>query len=216
MASTDFPSPGEDPASLTNLLIAGVTPTMRRVAAGEALFRRGDDTFGIFYLVAGQVRLIRVTADGTEVPMHTANHGELFAEASLFSSHYHCDAIATMSSKVALYSKKELVQQLQVDGEAMWAFAAEMATRIQQLRAQREILQVRSASERVLQSLRLQCNAARIWAPKGTLKQFAQEIGLTHEALYRALAKLEQDGYLTRDAGTICLNGPPDFAVKAD
>jgi DNA-binding HxlR family transcriptional regulator len=31
-----------------------------------------------------------------------------------------------------------------------------------------------------------------------TLKHFAEEIGLTHEALYRALATLERDGRISR------------------
>jgi CRP/FNR family transcriptional regulator, dissimilatory nitrate respiration regulator len=37
--------------------------------------------------------------------------------------------------------------------------------------------QIRSATERVLQSLRLRCGAGASWKVDGTLKQFAEDIG---------------------------------------
>lgn len=185
--------------------IANVAPTVRRLATGEVLFHKGDPTFGIFRLIAGRIRLVRVTAEGTEVPMHTVRSGELFAEASLFSMHYHCDAIALVKSEVLLYPKADVVRQLKTNEEKMWDFAAEMASRLQSLRTQMEIRQIRSATQRVLQSLQLRANAGGCWSPEGTLKQYAEEIGLTHEALYRALARLEEEGRIRRGKSEICL-----------
>ena len=75
---------------------------------------------------------------------------------------------------------------------------AEMARRTQDLRTRLEVRQIRSAPDRVLQFLRLRCDADGNWSPPGTLKQWAQELGLTHEALYRALATLEREGRIQR------------------
>lgn len=186
---------------------ANVAPTRQRIAAGRLLFRRGARTQGIFLLLKGQIRLVRVTADGTEVSMHTAQPGELFAEAALFSVRYHCDAVALKDSEVLLYAKAELERQLKVQPDALWYFAAEMAHRIQGLRTRLEIRQIRSAPQRVLQALHLRCDTQGCWKPAGTLKQFAEEIGLTHEALYRAMAALEKDGYIRRAEGEISLSG---------
>lgn len=185
--------------------IANVTPTVRRLAAGEALFHMGDMVFGIFRLITGQIRLVRVTPEGTEVSMHRPRPGELFAEASLFSARYHCDAIALADSRVLLYPKAEMVKQLKKNEEEMWEFAGGMAQRLQGLRTQLEIRQIRSAPQRVLQSLQLRCDATGHWTPEGTLMQFAEEIGLTHEALYRALATLKKQGCIERDNGQIRL-----------
>lgn len=185
--------------------IANVTPTVRRLAAGEALFHKGDSAFGIFRLIIGQIWLVRVTPEGIEVPMHRPRPGELFAEASLFSARYHCDAVALAESEVLLYPKAEIVQQLKKNEEEMWAFAGEMAQRLQGLRTQLEIRQIRSAPQRVLQSLQLRSDADGHWTPDGTLKQFAEEIGLSHEALYRALATLKKEGCIKRDNGQIRL-----------
>jgi CRP-like cAMP-binding protein len=191
-----------DPAPIH---IANVAPTVRRIPAGSALFRQGDSTFGVFRLVSGRFSLIRVTPGGTEVPMHTVRAGELFAEASLFSPRYHCDAIAVRDSEVLVYPKAELTRQLKESKDDLWAFTAELAQRIQGLRTRLEVRQIRSAPERILQAIRLRCDSSGTWRVDGTLKKFAEEIGLTHEALYRALATLERDGHIARASDEIKL-----------
>lgn len=178
--------------------LATVTPVVRRVAAGAALFRQGDRPFGIFQLNAGRIRLLRTTAAGAQVCLHTAHPGELFAEASLFSTAYHCDALALQDAEVLVFSKAALTRELKRNPEALWLFSAELARHVQGLRTRLEVRQIRAAPERVLQALRLRCDAAGVWTPEGTLKQFAEEIGLTHEALYRALATLEKGKYIVR------------------
>jgi CRP-like cAMP-binding protein len=178
--------------------IANVAPTVRHVVAGAALFRQGDPTFGIFRLVSGRINLIRITPAGTQVPMHTARPGELFAEASIFSARYHCDAVAIRDCVVWVYPKAALMRQLREGKDDLWAFAAELAHRVQGLRTRLELRQIRAAPERVLQSLRLRCDSSGTWKVEGTLKQFAEEIGLTHEALYRALATLKRSRLIVR------------------
>ena len=195
--------------------IAGVAPALRHVAAGEYLFRQGKATFGIFRLLQGRIRLVRVSADGTEVSMHGVRRGELFAEASLFSARYHCDAEATMDSEVLVYPRAELAQRLHDDREALWAFTGELARRVQGLRSLLELRQTRSAPERVLQFLRLRSDAQGVVRPDDSLKRLAEEVGLTHEAFYRALATLEREGAIKRSPGEIRLNeGAPARALR--
>lgn len=204
--NTALPAGGDAAAAPSPLpLIGPVVPAVRRFAAGTALFRQGDATLGMFRLVSGRVRLVRVTPGGLDVPMHTVRPGELFAEPSIFSSRYHCDAIALRDSEALLYPKAELANALRNDPDALWAFAAELAHRVQGLRSRLELRQIRSAQERVLQALRLRCDLAGTWKIDGTLKGFAEEIGLTHEALYRALATLERGGRIVRAGDEISL-----------
>ena len=185
--------------------LSGVAPTARTVAAGSTLFRQGDPTIGIFVLAAGSMRLVRVTPDGGSVTLHLARPGEMFAEASLFSKHYHCDALADTDSVVGLYPKAKLTAQLRNDPNALWNFTAELARRLQGLRQRYELKQIRSAPERVLQFLRLRCDATGHVCTTGTLKDMAMELGLTHEALYRTLASLERQGLISRPEGGLCL-----------
>jgi CRP-like cAMP-binding protein len=185
----------------------GVVPRPRRAAPGDLLFRQGSPTVGVFKLVSGRVRLFRTTAGGAQATMHTARPGELFAEASLFSTHYHCDAEALESSQLLLYPKAALMRSLRETPELLWSFTAELARRVQGLRTRIEVQRTRSARERVLQFLQLHCDSKGLWLQQGTLKQLADELALTHEALYRTLAELERDSRIVRSERGILL-GP--------
>jgi CRP-like cAMP-binding protein len=176
----------------------GVPSTVRQLAAGELLFHQGERTFGVFSLARGCVRLQRFTPAGAVVPMHTVREGESFAEAALFAEHYHCQAEALRTSEVLVYPRAALLDALRGRPDAGLQLAHDLAQRVQQLRQKIELRQPRSAAERVLLYLRLHADRAGMWTAPGSLKEWAEDIGLTHEALYRTLARLEQDGRLLR------------------
>lgn len=178
--------------------LKGVIPIARSISAGCRLFRQGDETFGIFCLLRGGIKLVRVTPGGAQMPMHIAYPGELFAEASLFSSHYHCDALAVKDSEVLLYPKTAVTFHLNSNAEALWHLTASLARQVQRSRARLELARIRSASDRLVQFLRLNGDASGLCSVEGSLKQLAEEVGLTHEALYRTLARLEREGRLAR------------------
>ncbi len=180
-------------------------PTRHALARGSLLFRQGDASTAIFRLASGRLRLVRGTPDGTTVPMHTVRPGEWFAEAALFSTHYHCDALALADCEVLRYPRDVLTQQLGGHPQALWSLAGELAHRVQGLRTRLEIRQIRSARQRVLEWLRLHGDAGGAWVFEGTLKDVAEDLGLTHEALYRALAALERDARITRQGREIRL-----------
>jgi CRP-like cAMP-binding protein len=185
--------------------MAGLPPLQRTLDAGEYLFRRGDKATGVFFLAAGRLRMQRATPDGGAVSVHAARPGELFAEASLFADRYHCDAVAETACEVWHYPKGALTTHLQGDPAALWQFAAELARSLHRLRQRYELKQTRAAPERVLQYLRLACDADCVFRPKGAWKEVAAELGLTHEAFYRALATLEKQGRIVRGEGELQL-----------
>lgn len=185
--------------------IAGISPVMRHVKSGDFLFRTGDRSAGIYFVASGSLRMQRVTPDGSTVVLHKARSGEFFAEASLFVDRYQCDVLAERDSDVWFYAKQDLVARLQDDPQALWEFTASLARSLHEIRQRYELKQIRSAPDRVLQLLRLRCDAEGFYPARGTLKDMAAELGLTHEALYRALAFLEQDKRIRRDAGVLCI-----------
>ncbi|WP_442854098.1 Crp/Fnr family transcriptional regulator [Acidovorax sp. Leaf76] len=194
----------------------GVTPSLRCLASGQMLFREGAASAGVFRLRSGCVRLIRTTLTGGQATMHTVRQGEFFAEASLFSAIYHCDAVALESSEVLVFRKQALVDQLRKSPELLWTFTAELARRVQGLRTRLEIKQTRSAEERILQFIGLHCDASGFWTQQGTLKHLSEDIGLTHEALYRALARLQRQGAILRLKNGLKICQPGVLAPSAE
>ena len=186
--------------------------SIRELAPGELLFNQGDPATAIYRVETGQLRLVRRTIDDHLVILHMARPGEFFAEAALFADIYHCDAIASTASRVRAYPKATVRAALRADLVLAETFMARLARQLQQLRARMELRNIRSARDRVLQYLRLRAGTeGRSVAMEGRLQDIAAEIGMTREALYRTLATLEAEGYLTRTETRILLkktNGP--------
>jgi CRP/FNR family transcriptional regulator, dissimilatory nitrate respiration regulator len=167
------------------------------------LFRSGDKTTGLYQVVAGKVRLVRLDRRGREAILQLASAGDTLAEASLFSSTYHCDAVATTEAVVRLYPKAVLLSELKRDQRLLQAFAAMLARQVMTLRTRLERRNIHSARDRVLHFLAVNVGADGCTvALPGTLKELAADLGLTHEALYRTLARMEAAGEIkrTRDA----------------
>ena len=179
---------------------------VRVLAPGELLFRQGDRAEAIYRVETGRLRLIRRTIDDHLVILHTAGRGEFFAEASLFAEAYHRDAVAAAQSRVRVYPKTIVMAALRTDPALAEAFMARLARQLQELRARMELRNIRSARERVLQYLRLRAGVhGRSIAIEGQFQDIAAEIGISREALYRTLAALEAEGYLTRTENAILL-----------
>jgi CRP/FNR family transcriptional regulator, dissimilatory nitrate respiration regulator len=178
----------------------------RKLKSGEPLFRLGDKTVGLYEVLAGRVRLTRVDRSGHEIILYVASAGETIAEASLFSPAYHCDAIAGSDAVVRVYPKAAVLAAFAKDRKAAQAFTATLAQQVMGLRTRLEQRNIRSARERVRHFLALNTSAdGRTVELRGTVKDLAEEIGLTHEALYRTLAALERTGEIKRTQGKITL-----------
>ncbi|MEL7279338.1 MAG: Crp/Fnr family transcriptional regulator [Pseudomonadota bacterium] len=162
-------------------------------AVGEAVFRQGDRAEGMFFVLSGEIELRRHTSAGTEVVLHRASTGETFAEASLFAEKYHCDAVASSDSKLVRFDRKAVLRKMENDSTFAMEIAARFAKDVQAGRRQVELLNVRSARERVHIAL------SDGWLT-GSVVAFARRIGLTQEATYRALAELVDAGSV-RKAG---------------
>ena len=183
----------------------------RRLKPGEALFRQGKRTVGLYQILSGTVRLLRVDRSGREIVLFTAGPGDTIAEASLFSSSYHCDAVAATDAVVRFYPKALLTASFASDAKAMQGFTAMLARQVMNLRTRLEQRNIHSARDRVGHYLALNVEAdGRTVKLPGTIKNLAGELGLTHEALYRTLAEMTADGEIERSRGTIRL------AVKYD
>lgn len=180
-------------------LLRGVRSTRRRLAAGEALFRAGDPASALFHVEHGCVRLVRHGPDGATVTLHVAEAGQPFAEAALFSDVYHCDAVADSAAEVLIFPKTAVLLLLKAHPDLNLAFSAYLARQLQRLRGRLELVRLKSARDRVLAYLAQAGAVAGLVTLDRPLTVVASEIGLTREALYRTLAKLEREGRLTRE-----------------
>jgi len=178
----------------------------RVLDTGDFLFRVDTPTVGLFEVIKGRIKLVRIAPAGRETILYTASAGDFVAEASSFSTTYHCDAVATTDSVVRLYPKRSLFAAFREDPTAAQAFMAMLAREIMGLRTRLEQRNIHGARDRVRHYLMLNAGTdGQTVNLSGTLKDLAGELGLTHEALYRTLAEMAADAEIERLKGKIRL-----------
>lgn len=184
--------------------------TRRSVAKGDVIFRANAPARHVFFLVRGRVVLQRYGRGGEEVVIHAAHAGEFFAEASLHSERYHCTATVAAEGEVASLDAEQLRRRLRSDSDFAMHWLAIVSRQLRSARARIERLSLRSAAERVQHLLVTEGRGDRAsYALRGTARELAGELGLTHEALYRTLAAMERDGTIERRDGALALVRSP-------
>jgi CRP/FNR family transcriptional regulator, dissimilatory nitrate respiration regulator len=175
----------------------GLRP-MRKLARDEPLFRQGDPATAVFLISRGRLRMIRHLASGDRITIHTGRSGELFAEGSLFSDVYQCDAIAAEPTRVRACGKAEMLTAIDGSPSTMLALLEQVTRSLHHARAMRELRNIRSANDRVLHHLYLSASKDGAVVFDRPLLEVAEDLGLTHEAYYRAPAALARAGAIKR------------------
>lgn len=177
-----------------------------RIAAGTTLFRVGDPVEYICSVITGEVRLVRRDRNGTEIVLQRARRG-FFAEASLGAGAYHCDASITGDGELVRFPAQAFHAAFDQDAAFRNAWMAHLAREVRRLRAQCERLSLHGAGARIVHYIESEGRADAITLDQ-TRKAWAAELGLTHEALYRALRRLQADGTLRVDGNRIAIVRP--------
>ena len=160
----------------------------------------------VFFVKTGAVRLLRFGRSGEEIVLHQAAAGEFIAEASLDSARYHCDAVAAEPSELLKVPAAALRHQLEADPKFARQWVALLASQLRAVRTRVECLSLNSAAERIRHLMLSEGRGTRCeLTVKGTLKDLARSLGLTHESLYRNLSRMAREGIIERDGMTLRL-----------
>ena len=176
---------------------------LQEIEAREILVRIADPVRNVFSLISGEVRLIRRDRNGSEVILQRAR-GDFFAEASLWGKTYHCDVIAAEKSVVLRFPAKAFRSALDDDAAFRDVWMTHLAREVRKLRTQCERLSRHSAADRILHYIESEGADGAIILNQSR-KAWACELGITHEALYRTLSKLQADGTLNIDGDLISI-----------
>ena len=158
----------------------------RDVEKGAQLFRQGETIKSMFAVTEGCVELTRFHDDGMPLVLQMAKPISVLAEASAYSEHYHCDALAIEPSTVCEIDRKVFLRLLTESPELSAVWSAHLAHEVQAARYRCEILARNKVADRLDGWLAWR---GEILPTKGEWKNVAEQIGVTPEALYRELAK---------------------------
>jgi CRP-like cAMP-binding protein len=186
------------PTYLPDILLKEATQV--DLARNERLFQLGDPVDHVFFVLHGEVLAVRYLSDGSEAVMQRARDREFFAQSALLVTNYSCDARAAGPAQVMRLPVRELRAALRADGEFALAFTGQLASDLRRQCTRVERLRIKRAKDRVRHYLA--CEGPLI-SGGAKLQDWARELGLEPETLYRTLAELESCGEIRREDGRV-------------
>jgi CRP-like cAMP-binding protein len=152
------------------------------------------------------VVLERGTANGASVVLQRTHQG-FVSEASLQSPRYHCDAVVVVDARITRVPVPALLQALSDDPAFAMRWIGMLNQEVRRLRLQCERLNLKGVQARVLHWLETEGTSGCCAVTAG-YKSLAAELGVSHEALYRALADMVDAGLVLREPERLCLKAP--------
>ena len=162
---------------------------------GDYLFHQGKKPEYMFFIVSGEAVLTRISSHGEPTTLQRCKGG-FVSEASLLVDAYHCDAIATHNGQAITLPIKSLREAL-ADSKFSMKWVQLLSKEIMRLRTQSERLGLKDIRSKLIHLIETEGKQG-VLILQSDLKSMASEIGVTHEALYRAIATLEKEGLLEK------------------
>lgn len=162
---------------------------------GDYLFHQGKKPEYMFFIVSGEAVLTRISSHGEPTILQRCKGG-FVSEASLLVDAYHCDAIATHNGQAIMLPIKSLRDAL-ADSKFSMKWVQLLSKEIMRLRTQSERLGLKDIRSKLIHLIETEGKQG-VLTLQSDFKSMASEIGVTHEALYRAIATLEKEGLLEK------------------
>lgn len=170
---------------------------------GDYLFHQGKKPEYMFFIVSGEAVLSRTSSHGEPTTLQRCKGGFL-SEASLLVDAYHCDAIATHNGQAITIPIKSLRDAL-TDSKFSLKWVQLLSKEIMRLRTQSERLGLKDIRSKLIHLIETEGKNG-VLTLQSDYKSLASELGITHEALYRAISKMESDGLIHKTTNSLKLN----------
>jgi len=121
----------------------------RQLEAGTHLFHQGGPIKTLYQVTQGEVQLIRHEEGGAALVLQRAGPGDILAEASIYATAYHCDAIAHTKAGARGIPCKSFLERIRDNPDLAEAWATRLAREIQATRLRSEILSLRTVADRL-------------------------------------------------------------------
>lgn len=173
---------------------------LRRFAAGEALFREGDESHGIFVVLEGEVRVIRISR-GRQHVLHAERKGGTLGEVPFFDHHpYPATAIAHSIVDAAYLDRIAIAGAMRSSPEVALFFLGRLAKRIREFADRVDGLATADVRARLSGFLLEQLAMADGPIVTRTQRELAEELGTVREVVMRTLRAMRAERIL-RSAG---------------
>lgn len=187
-------------ADLRRVAAHAVVRTVRR---GERIFEEGAPADGLFVVMEGRVRLVRVSRGGREQVLHSEGPGATLGEVPLLDGGgYVATAVATEPSRLLYLPREAVVDACRRHPDVALGIIRVLARRVRSFAGLVEQLSLKDLTARTAGLLLAESRAAgrTTFELRATRDELAAALGTVRELVSRSLGRLRKAG-LIRVAG---------------
>jgi len=198
--------------------LLGTCPT-KSIAGGSQVFGPSQRAESFYVILAGKVKLYKLSPKGDEQILHLYGPGRTFGEAAVWTGvRYPAHAEAVVDSTLLVVSRSVLKGLIGANTELALAMLAGMSAKLREFNQLIEQLSLRDVPARlagILLELPAKAGADTV-VLKQTKRQLAAQIGTIPETLSRAFKKLSTAGLIEVDGRQITILDPEALADLAE
>ena len=183
--------------------------TVRRVARGAAVLRRGDPSGGMVVIISGRVRVSVVSEDGKEVTLSVLGAGEVLGEMSLLDGDP-CSADVTAQEDCVLLviERGQFLNLLRSNGALCLQLMTLLTRRLRRANTALEDMALLDLPARLGRLLARLASDYGVPVRSGTRievklsqKDLSTLVGASREKVNKQIRQWEEDGVLGKDSG---------------
>lgn len=175
---------------------------------GAEIITSGDRADAFFAILAGRVKVYKLSSSGNEQILHTFGASDVFAEAAMLAGQSYPASARTLSaSRLLKIPRTALVEAFHDEPEIALAMLAGLAQKLRQFARLIEQLALKEVPARVAGAL-LELSerlGASVFTLPHSKRQLAAEIGTVAETLSRAFRKLQNDGLIKLEGNRVTI-----------
>ncbi len=210
---------GLDPAEVRRL---GTRVSWRRWAAGEQIIGFGDESTDVYFVVAGDVRVLVHSPTGKVVILRDIRAGEFFGELAAIDGQPRSAAIealtaATVARMPAGVFREIIHRHPSVCDEVLGRLAARIRTLANRVTEFSTLDVRRRIYAELLRLARRQADGGgSVISPPPLHVDLAARVSTHREAVTRELNSLEREGLVLRRKGALVLLNPAALAARIE
>jgi CRP/FNR family transcriptional regulator len=192
---------------------------MRNYKKGQTIFSEGDEGNGFYVVLAGRVKIFKISPEGKEQIFHLFGPGEPFGEVAVFTGHpFPAFAEAYMLSSVLFFPKAAFTGLIKKDPSLALNMLAILSMRLRKFAALIEDLSLKEVPGRLaayffyLNAKDKNSRHLKLDISKGEL---AALLGTIPETLSRILTKMNRQGLIRSDGSRIIILDRPGLEAIA-
>jgi len=187
------------------------TSQLLNIDKGDPLFRQGEPAQAFYFVIAGAVKIYRLTPDGQEKVFEVIGERQTFAEAMMLmdTPNYVASAEAVGPTQLYRLSNATYLRLLQSNSRLTFALLGKLCVRLHQRVNEIETLSLKNATHRVVrylltQLVRLQPVESQFELPMAK-QLIAGHLSIQPETFSRIIRRLIDEKIITQDGRQIAI-----------